>query len=130
MRTFWHVSLPLLVSLGLLAWGASIAVDAATKAWFLRDLTLRAHLVAAAARATLSTHLASGERKKLLSTVESLARDERITAAEVCGPGLTTVVATRSFPARFSCEALRASRTRRPATSSAASQRWTTCCGR
>jgi trehalose 6-phosphate synthase len=108
MRTFWHVSLPLIVSLGLLAWGASIAVDAATKAWFLRDVTLRARLVTAAAQGTLANYLDSGDRKKLTSTIESVARDERITAVEICSMTLATVVATKAFPVRFSCESLRA----------------------
>jgi trehalose 6-phosphate synthase len=101
------VTLPLLLGLGVLAWGAAVAVNGATQAWFVKDVGLRARLAAVGAQATLASHLRSGERRRVTALVDELARDERIMAVEVCNASLATVARTRGFPERFSCESLR-----------------------
>ncbi len=107
MRTFWRVIVPLLAGLVLLAWVAAVAVNAATQAWFMRDIALRARLAAVGARGALASHMGTGDRRRLGALLEDLARDERIMAAEACTPSLATVAQTKAFPERFSCEALR-----------------------
>jgi trehalose 6-phosphate synthase len=103
-----RVIVPLLVGLMLLAWGAAIAVNAATQAWFMRDIALRARLAAAGVRGALVSHIDAGDRRKLGAVLEDIARDERIMAVEVCTPALTTLARTKAFPERYSCETLRA----------------------
>ena len=108
MRTLLRIWIPLLAGFGLLAWIATIAVNAATQAWFMRDVALRARLASAGAQQALAAHLASGDRRRLAALLENLARDERINAVEVCSPGLATVGKTKGFPEAYACEALRA----------------------
>jgi trehalose 6-phosphate synthase len=102
-----RVALPLLLGLAVLAWGAAMAVNEATQAWFMRDIALRARLAAAGTQGALAAHLSSGDRRKVAAVLEDLARDERIMAVEVCTPALASVSRTKSFPDQFSCEALR-----------------------
>jgi trehalose 6-phosphate synthase len=108
VHVFWRVTVPLVLGLGVLVWGAAVAVNQATQAWFVRDVALRARLAAVGAQGALAAHLASGEKRKLTALLEDLARDERIMAAEACTPSLATVARTKAFPERFSCEAMRA----------------------
>jgi trehalose 6-phosphate synthase len=108
MRALLHVALPVIVGAGFLAWAASTAVDLAAKSWFVRDVSLRGKLAAAGAEGALASSLRAGDRRKLSALIETLARDERIMAAEVCDPAFKTVVATRGFPGPFACDLLRA----------------------
>jgi trehalose 6-phosphate synthase len=101
------VILPLVLGLAILAWGAATVVNGATRAWFVRDISLRAKLAAVGTQATLAAHLESGNRRRLTSLLDDLSHDERIMGAEVCTGALDTITRTRTFPAQFSCEALR-----------------------
>jgi trehalose 6-phosphate synthase len=108
VRALVHVVLPLLLGASLLAWGATSVVDLVSKSWFVRDVALRANLAATSAQGSLAGNLRSGDRRRLSTVLEELARDERIMSAEVCGAGSDLRVATRGFPTRFSCDSLRA----------------------
>ena len=88
-----RVLVPLLGILAALAWGATVWVNGTTRSWFERDVALRARLVTNGAREALSTHLRSGDRKKLKAALDELARDDRIMGAAVCSPSMRTVVA-------------------------------------
>ncbi len=100
------MAVPLLASLALLAWVATVVVNETAQAWFLRDVELRGRLAATGAKDALATHLRTGERKRLSVVIEDMARDERIMSAEVCSPAFATVARTRAFPEKLSCEAL------------------------
>jgi trehalose 6-phosphate synthase len=104
----WRLAVSLLLGLGLLAWGAAFVVNEATRTWFMRDVALRARLAAFGAQGALAAHLAAGDRRRVAALLEDLTRDERIMAAEACTPELVTVARTKAFPARFSCEAVKA----------------------
>ena len=106
MRSILRAWIPLVVGLGLIAWGATLAVNEATRAWFMREVALRARLAAAGAQQAIVAHLASGDRRRLAALLDDLARDERINAAEVCSPSFATVARTRAFPDGFACDAL------------------------
>ncbi|MFO0581806.1 MAG: trehalose-6-phosphate synthase [Anaeromyxobacter sp.] len=108
MRTIWRVGLPLLGCLALLALGASQIVNEAARAWFLRDVALRARLAAAGAQAALAPLVAGGDRRRAAALLEDLTRDERVMAAELCDEALLPVARTRSYPAQLSCAAMRA----------------------
>jgi trehalose 6-phosphate synthase len=107
VRTFLRVVLPLVLGFALLAWGAAVAVNAATRAWFMRDVALRARLATVGAQGALAAHMVAGDRRRLGALLDDLSRDERIMAAEACTPALETVARTKGFPERFSCEAVR-----------------------
>ena len=107
MRTLLRAWIPLLAGLGLIAWVATVAVNEATQAWFMRDVALRARVVAAGSQQALVGHLGTGDRRRLSALLEDLARDGRIAAVAVCSPALVTVANTKGFPDAYSCEALR-----------------------
>jgi trehalose 6-phosphate synthase len=106
VRALLRVWIPLLAGLGLLAWVATAAVNEATQAWFMRDVALGARLAAVGAQQALVGHLGSGDRRKLSALLDDLARDERISAVEVCSPTFETIGRTKVFPEAYACEAL------------------------
>jgi trehalose 6-phosphate synthase len=108
MRAIVRVAAPLLVGMGLLAWVGTLAISATTRAWFMRDVALRARLAAIGAQDALAGHIARGERLGVTAILEGLAQDERIMAAEACSPDLATLGRTGFFPEEFGCEELRA----------------------
>ncbi len=107
MRTLLRLWIPLLVGLGLLTWGATIAVNEATRAWFMRDVLLRARLVSVGAQHAIAVHLRNADQRRLAALLEDLARDERISAAEVCSTSFATVSRTKGFPTEYVCDQLR-----------------------
>jgi hypothetical protein len=103
VRSALRFAVPLLAVLGLLAWGATLVVDATARAWFERDVSLRARLAVSGAREGLAAHVRSGDRRRLAALLEDIARDDRILAVEVCSAGLATLAATTGFPEEFGC---------------------------
>jgi trehalose 6-phosphate synthase len=101
-----RVLVPLLGILAALAWGATLLVNGTTRSWFERDVSLRARLVASGAREALAAHARAGERKKLAAVLEEIARDDRILAAAVCTPSMTTQARTGPVPPGYTCESL------------------------
>jgi trehalose 6-phosphate synthase len=101
-----RVLAPLLAVLAALAWGATLLVNGTTRAWFERDVALRARLVAAGAREALAAHAAAGDRRRLGAVLDEIARDDRVLAAAVCSPAMKTLARTGDLPARYACEAL------------------------
>jgi trehalose 6-phosphate synthase len=96
----------LVVGLGLVTWAGSVIVDRTTRAWFERDITLRAHLAANGARQALLAHWSPEDAGVLQQLLGDLTRDERVMAAAACAPDLLTLASTPSFPADFSCRAV------------------------
>ena len=62
MRQALRFILALVAGLALLTWGASVVVSRTTRAWFERDMLLRAQLAVSGARETLVSHWAAGQR--------------------------------------------------------------------
>jgi trehalose 6-phosphate synthase len=94
----------LVLSLALVAWGASVLVQRTTRKWFERDTRLRAQLVVNGAREALSAYWRREERKKLERMLEEITRDERIMAAAACNGDMTLLTKTPEFPQKFSCK--------------------------
>ena len=82
----------------------------------------------AGARDALSSHLRSGDRRKLGVVLADLARDERILAAAACGEDLRTLARTGALPTGFACEELRARGSARRAGSRSSSRRTAGSC--
>ena len=100
----------LVLGLALITWIGSVVVDRTTRAWFERDITLRAHLAANGARQAVLANWSSGAAGELEHVLADLTRDERVMAAAACGPDLSLRASTPSFPAEFSCGAVGATR--------------------
>ena len=99
-------TLVLVAGLALLTWGASVAVSRTTRAWFERDMLLRAELAVSGARETLVSHWAAGQQAELRKTLVELTRDERVLGAAACGADLAPLARTIDYPAPLSCERL------------------------
>ncbi len=103
VRSALRFMVPLLAVLGVLAWGATLVVDATARSWFERDVSLRARLAVGGAREGLAAHVRSGDRRRLEALIADIARDDRILAVEVCSTGLASLAATPGFPDEFGC---------------------------
>lgn len=94
----------LVAALGLLSTAALLWVQDATRAWFERDIGLRAELAVNGLRQALLTDMPRRNVRSLHQLLTDISRDERIIAAAACDAQMTTLAATLEFPAEFSCE--------------------------
>jgi trehalose 6-phosphate synthase len=99
--------LALLLGLGLLAWGATVLVQRTTRAWFERDISLRARLATATARETLASRWSVGKQRELRAALVDFTHDERIMGAAACAPDFQLLAATPDFPEPFRCDRLK-----------------------
>jgi trehalose 6-phosphate synthase len=106
VRTVLRWGLPLFAVLGSLAWGASALVHSTTRAWFERDVGLRARLAVRGARDALADHLRAGDRRRLGVVLGALTRDDRILASAACSLGMRTVAQVGTAPEGLTCEGL------------------------
>jgi trehalose 6-phosphate synthase len=106
MRLSLRFLVPLLLALGVFAWAAVPLVDALMLRWFVRDLDIRASLIANTVREPLGALIADGSTVNLRTFFDRLTQDERIYAVGLCLPGLPLPVATPEFPGEIRCDAM------------------------
>jgi trehalose 6-phosphate synthase len=106
MRLSLRFLIPLLLALGVFAWAAVPLVDALMLRWFVRDLDIRASLIANTVREPLGALIVDGSTINLRSFFDRLTQDERIYAVGLCLPGLPLPVATPEFPGEIRCDAM------------------------
>lgn len=103
----WPVRLTagLVITLGLLTWGASLVTRSVTQAWFERDLSLRAELAVNGARLALVNAWTGAPVPALRNLLSEIARDERVLGVAACrASDFTLIVATPGFPSAFACD--------------------------
>lgn len=93
----------LVAVLALLSGGALLWVQDATRAWFERDLGLRAELAVNGLRQALLNDLPKRNVRGLRRLLSDITRDERIIAAAACGPAMEPLAETAGFPVEFGC---------------------------
>ncbi|MGE5125831.1 MAG: alpha,alpha-trehalose-phosphate synthase (UDP-forming) [Betaproteobacteria bacterium] len=108
MRQALRFTLALVAALALLTWGASLLVSRTTRAWFERDMQLRAELAVSAAREELVAHWQPGHEATLRRALVELTRDERVMAAAACDADGSLRAWTSDYPATLSCRSLEA----------------------
>jgi trehalose 6-phosphate synthase len=106
MRLSLRFVLPLMLALAAIAWGVAPLVDKLTQQWFVRDMDIRAELIANAIREPLLEHLAAGSKAKIASYFARIAQDERLYAIGYCASPDAQPLATRSLPPQIRCENL------------------------
>jgi trehalose 6-phosphate synthase len=106
MRQALRFTLALVAGLALLTWGASLLVTRTTRAWFERDMMLRAQLAVTGGREALVSHWAPGQEAELRRILVELTHDERVLGAAACGADLVPLARTPDYPAPLSCESL------------------------
>ena len=102
MRQALRFTVALVIGLALLTWGASVVVTRTTRAWFERDMQLRAELAVSGAREVLVAHW--DRKADLRRALVELTHDERVLGAAACGTDLALRARTLDYPAPLSCE--------------------------
>ena len=106
MRRALRFILALVAGLALLTWGASVLVTRTTRAWFEKDMQLRAQLAISGAREALVSHWDRSQDVELRKVLAALTHDERVLGAAVCGADLALRAQTIDYPAQLSCRAV------------------------
>ena len=108
MRLSLRFVLPLLVVLALLASAAMPLVDRLTFRWFVKDLDLRASLIATSVEERVAPLAAAGDRVGLRAFFSRLTQDERLHAVGVCSGGRPRPEGTTPMPSAVRCNELQA----------------------
>jgi len=128
VRQAFRFLAPLLLVLGVIAWGAATLVNGSIHRWFERDMSLRAQLALSGAQESLVADWRSGDRARIGRLLARIERDERILGGAACGPDLAPVASTRNFPAVLKCADLGA-RVRSPPSPPGGDWAWRTWSG-
>jgi trehalose 6-phosphate synthase len=106
MRLSLRFILPLLAVLTLIAYAVVPLVDKLTERWFIRDLDMRASLIANTVREPLLELLRAGSTEKVTGFFTRITQDERLYAIGYCGAGEADPIATGTFPEELQCRTL------------------------
>lgn len=103
MRLSLRFILPLVIALSLLAYGVTPLVDQLTLRWFMRDLDLRANLIANSLGESVTVLSEQDQRTRIRQLFARVANDERLYALAYCGSGFSTPIADVPLPAEITC---------------------------
>ncbi len=106
MRLSLRFIIPLFLALGALAYAVVPLVDKLTLQWFVRDLDLRASLIANTVQEPLKDLVHVGNRDRLLRFFTRITQDERLYAMGFCPAGGGPPVETATLPADIRCSEL------------------------
>lgn len=106
MKLSLRFVLPLVLVLALFAYAVTSQVDKFTLNWFVRDLDIRASLIANTIQEPLQEQLATGKKAKTGEFFNRLTQDERLYAVGYCASSQAITVATRSIPPEIRCSGL------------------------
>ncbi len=108
MRLSIRFILPLVVVLSTIAYALVPLVDRLTLQWFVRDMDIRAELIANTIRDGLIPLLEKKDRVRTLALFERITKDERLYAIGFCDPSGKLIYKTGTFlesiPCRISSE--------------------------
>src|SRR5919106_714594 len=103
MRLSLRFIIPLVLVLAAFAWAMVPLVDELTLRWFMRDLDLRATLVANALREPLQDVIQTDNRNRMLRFFTRITEDERLFAMGFCASPESRVVKTPALPDEIGC---------------------------
>jgi len=106
MRLSLRFVLPLAIALALIAYAVQPLVDKLTLRWFMRDLEIRATLVANTASEPLADLVQANAQQRMLAYFNRLTVDERLYAIGFCDAESGRLTATRTFPREIDCKTL------------------------
>jgi trehalose 6-phosphate synthase len=104
MRLSLRFVLPLMLALAAIAWAVAPLVDKLTLRWFVRDMDIRAELIANTMHDPLVEQLQAGSRTKVANYFARVAQDERLYAIGYCANAQSAPLASRSLPAEIRCD--------------------------
>jgi trehalose 6-phosphate synthase len=103
MRLSLRFLLPLALALTVLAYVVVPLVDSLTLKWFIRDLDIRAQLVAGTLQKPLGTLVLDNDSAGIESILNSSIHDDRLYALAFCDPSGKIIYRTTSFPRSVGC---------------------------
>ncbi len=103
MRLSLRFIVPLVLVLTALAYSVMPLVDRLTMRWSIRDLTLRANLVANSIEAPLETFMLANDSAAIHRFFAGITRDERLFAIGFCATGSKRPIATPTLPREINC---------------------------
>jgi trehalose 6-phosphate synthase len=106
MRLSLRFVIPLLLALAAFAYAVVPLVDKLTLRWFVRDLDIRASLIASTVQEPVQDLLRAGNRTRMIQYFTSITQDERLFAMGFCPATAGEPVATPTLPSEVSCGAL------------------------
>jgi trehalose 6-phosphate synthase len=106
MRLSLRFIVPLLLALGALAYAAVPVVDRLTLRWFMRDLDIRANLIANTVQDPLQDLVRAGSQIRIEQFFTRITQDERLFAIAFCPTGAREPVATPTLPPEILCSGL------------------------
>ena len=108
MRLSLRFLIPLLIALGVFAYAAVPLVDSLMTRWFVRDLEIRANLIANTVQEPLAEVIDAGSPGRVSRFLTRLTQNERIYAVGLCLPNLQQPISTAEFPEALACNRLQA----------------------
>ncbi|MEX2156664.1 MAG: trehalose-6-phosphate synthase [Gemmatimonadales bacterium] len=107
MRLSLRFVVPLLLALAVFAYAAVPLVDRLTLRWFIRDLDIRANLIANTVEQPLQDLIQAGNRRRILQFFTRITQDERLFAMGLCPAAAAgEPIATPTLPKEVTCAEL------------------------
>lgn len=106
MRLSLRFVIPLMLVLAGFAYALTPLVDQLTLRWFVRDLDIRATLIANAIHDPLLEQLAAGRKGKTDAFFNRITQDERLYAIAFCASPEAAPIASKSLPDELQCAEL------------------------
>jgi trehalose 6-phosphate synthase len=106
MRLSLRFIIPLLVVLAAFAYAMLPLVDRLTERWFVRDLDMRANLIANAVQEPLPDLLRAGNRSRIAQFFSKITEDERLYGLGYCSSPQASPLATKTLPPAIACDDL------------------------
>src|SRR5687767_11804556 len=106
MRLSLRFIIPLALALAALAYAVTPLVDRLTLQWFMRDLDLRASLIANTVEESVRTLLETGDATRARRFFERLTRDERLYAVAICPANRKRIITSTALPPEIQCDSL------------------------
>ncbi len=104
MRLSFRFLAPLTLALVAVAYAVTPVVDGLLHRWFVRDLEIRAALLANTLQDAVSEALAMGDNTRIRTLLNRLTRDERLYAVAVCNDEGRRVASSAEYPPAVGCE--------------------------
>jgi len=98
--------LPLILVLSLVTYALIPLAENMTLQWFMRDLDMRANVIASTMQEPLVQLINDKSHNKILSFFNRITKDERLFALGFCGTDQTLIYSTPTFPKVIECSHL------------------------
>jgi len=106
MRRSLRFIIPLLLALAVFAYAMLPLVDRLTVRWFVRDLEIRANLIANTVHEPVQDLIGAGNRTRIIQFFTRITEDERVYAVGYCPSPQDPPLATPAMPAAVACAGL------------------------